>query len=128
MNQEQKMVEAFHREHGIPIRDTPTMPDAEQRLFRARLIVEEAAEFMAASSRRDMVEMADALCDLLYVVYGTAVVMGLDLEPILAEIQRSNMTKCPPSPDAFGKAVKGPDYVSPDIAARLREQGWSAGT
>lgn len=122
MDKVQKGVQEFHEKYGCLTKYKPTMPDAEVLLLRARLIVEEAAEFMSAASNENMVEMCDALADLLYVTYGTAVVMGVDMEPISAEVQRSNMTKDGGGQDSGGKIMKGPDFEEPDVAGKLMEQ------
>ncbi len=124
MDKVQTGVQAFHEKYGCLTKYKPTMPDASVLLLRARLIVEEAAEFMSAASNQDIVEMADALADLLYVTYGTAVVMGIDMEPISDEVQRSNMTKDGGGQDAGGKIMKGPDFSKPNIAWELEEQGY----
>lgn len=124
MDKTQKGVQEFHKKYGCVTNHKPVMPDAETRLLRARLIVEEAAEFMAAASNGNMIEMCDALADLLYVTYGTAVVMGVDMEPISAEVQSSNMTKDGGGQDSGGKIMKGPDFKKPDVSRRLSEQGW----
>lgn len=124
MNEVQRGVYDFHSKYGCMVQDQPTMPSAGVRLLRARLIVEEAGEFLKAASNGDMVEMCDALADLLYVTYGTAVVMGVDMEPISAEVQRSNMTKDGGGQDSGGKILKGPDFTPPDIDECLHKQGW----
>ncbi len=69
--------------------------------------------------------LVDGLCDLLYVVYGTAVTMGVDLEPVFAEVQRSNMTKDGGGKDAGGKIEKGPNFTPPDVIGQLNMQGWT---
>lgn len=124
MNQVQKGVQEFHEKYGCMVNYEPTMPDAETRFLRSRLIMEEAAEFMAAANVGDMEGMCDALADLLYVTYGTAVVMGVDMEPISAEVQRSNMTKDGGGQDSGGKVMKGPDFEEPNIKQELDRQGW----
>lgn len=123
MNQHQKWVRDFHIKYG-EYSDTPIMLTEKARLRRARLIVSEAAEFVDAASKGDMDEMCDALADLLYVTYGSAVEMGVDIEPIFAEVQRSNMTKDGGGQDSGGKILKGPNFSPPDLAKVLREQGW----
>lgn len=124
MNETQKGVQKFHEKYGCLTKYKPTMPDPEVRLLRASLIVEEAAEFMAAARNKDMIGMCDALADLLYVTYGTAVVMGIDMEPISREVQRSNMTKDGGGQDSGGKIMKGPDFEKPDIYGTIAQQGW----
>lgn len=118
------MVLDFHKKYGCIRNERPAVPSAELRLLRTRLIIEEAAEFANAASRSDFVEMVDALCDLLYVTYGAAVVMGVDLEPIFAEVQRSNMTKDGGGHDSAGKVEKGPNFEPPNIVGQLQQQGW----
>lgn len=125
MDKVQKGVQDFHEKYGCLTKYKPTMPDADVLLLRASLIVEEAAEFMAAARNRDMVAMCDALADLRYVTDGTGVVLGVDLEPISDEVQASNMTKDGGGSDSGGKIMKGPDFRPPDIRKILEEQGWS---
>ncbi len=122
MNKVQKGVQQFHEKYGCLTKYQPTMPDPQVRLLRASLIIEEAAEFMVAARNKDMIGMCDALADLLYVTYGTAVVMGVDMEPISDEVQRSNMTKDGGGKDSGGKIMKGPDFEEPDIALELLRQ------
>ena len=125
MDKVQKGVQEFHKKYGCVVNHKPTMIDAKTALLRARLIVEEAAEFMAAVSNEDMIGMCDAIADLLYVTYGTAVVMGVDMEPISDEVQRSNMTKDGGGQDSGGKVMKGPDFEEPDIEGIVETLGWS---
>lgn len=88
----QEMVKAFHEKMGHPV---AIEPDAGQLLFRTRLIIEETAEFVEAASRNDKLEMVDALCDLLYVTFGTGVVLGVDLADYFRKVQEKNMQKTP---------------------------------
>lgn len=89
---------------------------------RVMLITEELLELMepvmklnGGITKKDMlVSQADAIADLLYVVLGTAVHMGVDIEPVFDEVHRSNMTKVAEK-DSAGKIKKGPGYVPPDI-------------
>ena len=123
MSPEQRMVKQFHEKYDAPARSAPTMIDAKDRLRRARLIFTEASEFIEAADRGDFVEMVDALADLLVVVYGAAVEMGVDLEPVFAEVHRSNMSK-DGGIDAGGKILKGPGFRPPDILGELIKQGY----
>ncbi len=75
-----------------------------------------------APVRVDMVELADAMEDLDYVVEGTRAVFGVHGAPLAAEVQRSNMAKDPNGPD--GKPVKPADWTPPQIERELRHQGW----
>ena len=120
---EQKKVKEFHEKYGYLSADKPNWPDPEVLLTRIRLIITEAGELADALSTRDMVEAADGLADLLVVVYGTADVLGLDMEPIFNEIHRSNMSK-EGGFDSGGKIQKGDSFVQPDVAGELAKQGW----
>ena len=128
MNTEQQMVKDFHTKFGCDVAEHPNPVGVDDALLllRSRLILDETAEFVTAASKHDFVEMIDALCDLLYVVYGTAVVLGVDLEPVFAEVQRSNMTKTGGGKDAGGKVLKGENFEEPDIIGELTLQGWDA--
>jgi predicted HAD superfamily Cof-like phosphohydrolase len=114
-----EMVRAFHEKHGHPTRNIPGFEtcSAELRLLRVRLIMEEAAEAVQAIHEKDIVETADALADLLYVVYGAALAFGIPLDSVVAEVHRSNMTK--PSLNVHGKGGKGDGYTPPDIRKAL---------
>ncbi len=81
-------------------------------MLRCDFIDEEAAELRSAVERADVTGVADALGDLAYVVYGAALHFGIDLDAVVAEVHRSNMTK---TPAGNGKAIKGPGYRSPDF-------------
>lgn len=105
----QENVRDFHARMGHPI---AIEPDPAQLLFRARLITEEAAEFVAAASAGDRAEMIDALCDLLYVTFGTGVVLGVDLSVPFAKVHAKNMTKIP-SGSPTRKPAKPVGFVPP---------------
>lgn len=123
MSPEQKMVREFHdRILGDKKMPSPHVPDHLALLIRGRLIAEESAEFLAAASSDDLVKLVDALVDILYTAYGTADTIGIDLEPVFAEVHRSNMSKRPPPSNSGGKAVKGPDYSPPDIQGEVTRQ------
>lgn len=124
MGPEQKLVHDFHTKYDLPRATSPTMPTPKDRMRRARLIVSEAAEFLEAADQSNFVEMVDALADILVVTYGTAVEMGVDLEPVFAEVHRSNMSKNG-GRDAGGKVLKGPAFSPPDILCELRKQGYT---
>jgi predicted HAD superfamily Cof-like phosphohydrolase len=124
MTEEQKMVYDFHKKYGSQISDKPTLADTGTRFLRARLIAEEAIEFLTAANQADMDKMVDSMCDLLYVTYGTAVALGIDLEPFFKEVQRSNMSKTG-GRDAGGKIIKGPDFKDPQFADIFSSQGWN---
>ena len=102
-------VREFHLRMGHPV---AIEPDPAQLLFRARLITEEAAEFVAAASSNNRAEMIDALCDLLYVTFGTGVVLGVDLSLPFAKVHAKNMTKIP-SGSATEKPQKPAGFIPP---------------
>jgi predicted HAD superfamily Cof-like phosphohydrolase len=121
VNKEQAMVAAFHRRFGNPPPDRPDLAAFPGQL-RVSLIAEESAEFAAAVADGDLVEMVDALCDLLYVTYGAAVDLGVDLEPFFAEVHRSNMAKVGGTRRADGKWLKPAGWTPPDVAGLLRRR------
>lgn len=123
MSPEQAMVREFHKKYGAPVASSPAQIGVKDRLRRARLICSEAAEFLEAADRGDFVEMVDALADLLVVTYGAAVEMGVDLEPVFADVHRSNMSK-DGGMDAGGKILKGPGFRVPDVLGELISQGY----
>ena len=107
---------------AAPAQSVPAQISAKDRLRRARLIVSEAAEFLEAADTGDFVEMVDALADILVVAYGAAIEMGVDLEPVFAEVHRANMSK-DSGKDPGGKILKSPGLTPPDILGVLRRQG-----
>jgi predicted HAD superfamily Cof-like phosphohydrolase len=118
MTPEQAMVAEFHRRFGSP---PPEKPDLERfpGPLRVRLIQEEADELAQAVAEGDLAEMVDALCDLLYVTYGAAVDLGVDLQPFFAEVHRSNMAKVGGRRREDGKWLKPEGWRPPDIAGLL---------
>jgi len=117
-------VAEFHRAYGLPVRDEPQAEvDATQVALRQALIEEEVGELRAAAAAGDLIGVADALADIVYVAYGTAHTYGIDLDAVLDEVHASNMTKLgadgAPIRRADGKVLKGPDYRPPDIGAAL---------
>jgi predicted HAD superfamily Cof-like phosphohydrolase len=119
MDAAQKMVREFHELTGQPVRETPSL-FAYPKELRVELLMEEVDEFAEALSLNDLPKAVDALGDILYLVYGSAVSMGVDLEPFIREIHRSNMTKTDGVVRGDGKILKGPNYSPPDIAGVLR--------
>jgi len=98
----------------------PSFPDsADDTFLRVRLIREELKELEEGILYRDIVEVADALTDLLYVIYGAGHTFGIDLDKTFEEVHRSNMTKLGPDGKAmknsFGKVIKGPNYKEPNL-------------
>lgn len=122
MTDEQHMVAAFHRTFDIMIGPGPTIPDEATRALRVRLIEEEFHELQDALAREDVTAVAKELADLLYVVYGTAVSCGIDMEPVFREVHRSNMTKVGGHKRADGKWVKPSTYSPAELEAILGSQ------
>jgi predicted HAD superfamily Cof-like phosphohydrolase len=126
MKQKIAAVAEFHRAFGLGIKDHPSagLP-LEKNLLRYKLMREENEEYLDAASRGDLVEVADALGDMLYILCGTILEHGMQdkIEAVFAEIQRSNMSKLGPDGipiyRADGKVLKGPDYFKPDIKGIL---------
>ena len=118
MTPEQAMVAEFHRRFGSP---PPERPDLERfpGALRVRLIQEEADELAQAVAEGDLAEMVDALCDLLYVTYGAAVDLGVDLQPFFAAVHRSNMAKVGGRRREDGKWLKPEGWTPPDVAGLL---------
>ena len=118
MTDEQAMVADFHRAFGLGAPETLTL-DGFPTELRIDLINEEASEFAEAARAGDVPEMIDALCDLLYVTYGAAVSLGIDLDPFFREVHRSNMAKAGGYRRADGKWMKPAGWQPPDIAGLL---------
>jgi predicted HAD superfamily Cof-like phosphohydrolase len=118
MNQHsvQRDVEDFHRALDVPVGETPAIRRPE---LRAALIREEVEETLDAIERRDLVEAIDGMCDVLCVVYGTAVEFGVDLAPFWDEVHRTNMAKQGGPVREDGKRLKPPGWEPPQIAALL---------
>ncbi len=119
-------VRAFHDAFGIPNAQAPTGAIGDRdALLRYKLIREENEEYLEAALRGDLVEVADALGDILYILCGTLLKHGLEhkIDEVFREIQRSNMSKLGadgrPIYREDGKVMKGPGYFKPDIAAIL---------
>lgn len=118
------MVLQFHHAFDLPVASHPTA-DIPANLLRLRgeLLTEELDELALAIETRDIIGIADALADAVYVLYGTAWTFGIDLDRVLAEIHRANMSKLDrdgrPILRADGKVLKGPRYEPPNLAVAL---------
>ena len=107
------------------VKDRPTF-NLNLAEFRYSLIEEEVGELFEAIEESNMVEIADALTDILYVVYGTGHALGIDLEACFDEVHRSNMSKFENGKavkNEQGKVIKGKNYSPPDLATVLLNQG-----
>ena len=105
---------------GQEVLHKPTIPTVPVASLRLALINEEVNELLVALMNEDMVEIADALTDILYVVYGAGHAFGIPLDECFDEVHRSNMSKLGengvPIYDTKGKVMKGPNYSNPALA------------
>lgn len=118
----QSMVERFHRLFDIVVQQKPGLVDERTRMLRERLIHEEFEELKEAMAQQDLAAVAKELADLLYVVYGTAVSYGIEMEPVFREVHRSNMSKIGGYKREDGKWVKPPTYSAAAIQPIIAEQ------
>lgn len=118
------MVEEFMRAcQPQMVREEPEFPTEDLHTLRSTLIYEEWQEFDEADNLTDM---ADAICDLLYVVYGAATSVGIDIEPLFAEVHRSNMQKLNGPIRADGKQLKPDNWQPPNLKQLITAQySWS---
>jgi predicted HAD superfamily Cof-like phosphohydrolase len=120
-------VAQFHRAFKLPMRQLPSAEiDHALAGLRVALLEEEVNEFVAASQKSDLIGITDALADIVYVAYGTALTYGIDLDSALLEVHRSNMSKLGsdgrPLLRDDGKVLKSEQYFPPDIVSVLRTQ------
>ncbi len=118
------MVAEFMHSGEQDVHTTPIWPEDKIRLLRYKLIDEELTELHEAMVNEDIVEIADALTDLLYVVYGAGHAYGIDLDQCFAEVHRSNMSKFVDGKrikNAEGKVMKPSTYSPPDLSFLLPE-------
>lgn len=121
----EQMARAFHEAAGLTLPGHPTMDISAEFVsheVRQKILAEEVQELADAVTAGDLVEVADALADIAYVIAGTAVTHGIPFDRVLAEVHRSNMTKFGPDGPKVrgdGKIIKGPGYERPRIAEIL---------
>ena len=112
-------VGTFMKTFGQEVKTDPDWPDEDTQKLRLELIAEELEEMWDAIENKDLVGVADALSDILYVTYGAGHAFGIDLDRCFAEVQRSNMSKLgedgKPIYREDGKVMKGPNYSPPDL-------------
>ena len=115
-------VKAFHTAFKLNIQNNPTVTISEERKkLRFELMKEENEEYLEAAQNNDLVEVADALGDMLYILCGTIIEHGMQdkIEAVFNEIQRSNMSKLGENGQPIyredGKVLKGPNYFKPNI-------------
>jgi predicted HAD superfamily Cof-like phosphohydrolase len=122
MSDEQSMVEEFHRKFDIAVQTTPKDLTDDTKRLRIRLIQEEFDELKESMAGGHLAAVAKEMADLLYVVYGTAVSYGIDMEPVFAEVHRSNMSKVGGYKRDDGKWVKPASYSPAQIQPILDAQ------
>ena len=114
-----EMVGDFMEAFGQEVLYMPKMPDTNLAALRLDLITEEVQELRDGLGKNSMLEIADALTDILYVVYGAGHAFGIDLDECFNEVHRSNMTKLGadgrPLYREDGKVMKGPNYEDPNL-------------
>ena len=106
-------VKDFQTKFEIPMPETPTFLNYDEYLFRTNFMYEELAEFEQSNTDKDMEGAADALVDLVYVVHGTALMMGIPWEKIWNEVQRANMTKVRATSAEQSKRDTALDVIKP---------------
>ena len=109
----------FMKTFGQEVKNKPSFSSDKINKLRLDLIQEELNEFKEAMNKKDLVEVADALTDILYVTYGAGHAFGIDLDGCFEEVQNSNMSKLDdngkPIYNESGKVMKGPKYFKPNL-------------
>ena len=113
----------FMKTFGQEVKDKPSFSTDKINKLRIDLIKEELDELTEAMKNKDLLEVADALTDILYVVYGAGHAFGINLDECFNEVQESNMSKLgsdgKPIYNESGKVMKGPNYFKPDLSKFL---------
>ena len=114
----------FMKTFGQEVKDKPSLSSDKINKLRISLIKEELDELKEAMDSKDLLEVADALTDLLYVTYGAGHAFGIDLDKCFEEVQNSNMSKLDnngkPIYNESGKVMKGPNYFKPDLSKFIK--------
>lgn len=112
-------VKKFMQTFGQEVKNEPGFPDQKIQDLRLKLIAEEFKELTEAINKKDFIEIADALTDILYVTYGAGHAFGINLDKCFQAVQESNMSKLDenglPIFNKDGKVLKGPNYFKPDL-------------
>ena len=112
-------VRLFMKTYGQEVKDKAGFSDVKTNKLRIDLIKEELEELTQALNDKNLLEVADALTDILYVTYGAGHAFGIDLDKCFDEVQNSNMSKLgedgKPIYNESGKVMKGPNYFKPDL-------------
>ena len=113
-------VGTFMKTFGQEVKTKPSFSTDKINKLRLDLIKEELTELTEAMSNRDLLEVADALTDILYVTYGAGHAFGINLDKCFDEVQNSNMSKLDengkPIYNESGKVMKGPNYFKPNLS------------
>jgi predicted HAD superfamily Cof-like phosphohydrolase len=113
-------VGTFMKTFGQEVKTSPSLSTDKINKLRIDLIKEELEELTEAMYNKDLLEVADALTDILYVTYGAGHAFGIDLDKCFDEVQNSNMSKLDesgkPIYNESGKVMKGPNYYKPDLS------------
>ena len=113
-------VGTFMKTFGQEVKTKPSFSTDKINKLRLDLIKEELTELTEAMNNKDLLEVADALTDILYVTYGAGHAFGIDLDKCFDEVQNSNMSKLDesgkPIYNESGKVMKGPNYFKPDLS------------
>mgnify|MGYP001184494661 FL=1 len=117
-------VGVFMKTFGQEVKNKPSFSSDKINQLRVSLIKEELDELKEAMDSKDLLEVADALTDLLYVTYGAGHAFGIDLDKCFEEVQNSNMSKLgddgKPIYNEFGKVMKGPNYFKPNLLKYIK--------
>ena len=117
-------VGVFMKTFEQEVKNKPSLSDNKINELRVSLIQEELDELKEAMNNKDLLEVADALTDLLYVTYGAGHAFGIDLDKCFNEVQNSNMSKLgkdgKPIYNEIGKVMKGPNYFKPDLSKFIK--------
>ena len=113
-------VKSFMQTYGQEVKTKANFSDEKTNKLRVDLIKEELEELTKAMDEKDLLEVADALTDILYVTYGAGHAFGINLDKCFDEVQSSNMSKLgedgKPIYNEAGKVMKGPNYFKPDLS------------
>jgi predicted HAD superfamily Cof-like phosphohydrolase len=115
-------VKEFHQAFGQRIGEEPELPSKEERELRKKLLAEEYTEYVVAEYKDDLIEIADALADIIYIACGTAVSYGIPLDRLFAEVHRSNMAKLVDGKvirRSDGKVQKPEGWTPPNVKSVL---------
>ena len=117
-------VKNFMETFGQEVKSRPSFSSDKINMLRYNLIKEELDEFKLALDNSDLLEVADALTDILYVTYGAGHAFGINLDACFEEVQNSNMSKLghdgKPIYNDQGKVMKGPNYFKPDLSKFIK--------